>query len=152
MNFLQTTKRRVVAAAIVGGVVVAGAGTAAYGASTPTPSSTSPGAPAAAPPAHLKHRSLLERADHATLEVRQKGQWVTITVDRGNVTALTSASITLARPDGQSVTLALGPTTKYRGKEATSAAALKTGLRAEVTSMNGTALSVAEGAKPLSSK
>jgi hypothetical protein len=150
MNLLGTTKRRLVAVTIVGGAVVGGGGTAAYAASTS--SSTSPPATAPGQSAQVKHRSLLERADHATLEVLQKGQWVTISVDRGNVTAAGSSSITLARRDGQSVTLSLAPTTKYRGTQATSAAELKTGVRADVTSMNGTALSVTEGVTPLPAK
>ncbi len=149
MNLLGNTKRRVAAAAIVGGVLVTGGGAAAYAASTSSPSPAATSSSSASAVAHSKHRSLLARADHATLQVRRNGQWVTITVDRGNVTAASATSLMLARPDGQSVTFALSPTTKYRGKQATSAAALKTGLRAQVTSMNGTAIAVIEGSKPL---
>ena len=159
MNLLTNSKRRVAAAVIVGGTLVAGGGAAAYAASastgstsagSPSTGSTSTGSTSTAPgAARAEHRSVLKRADHASLEVRKQGRWVTINVDRGNVTVASTTSITLARPDGQSVTIALAPSTKYGGKEATSAAALKTGVRARVTSINGTALRVTEGSKPL---
>ena len=155
MNFLGNTKRRVAAAVIVGGTVVAGGGAAAYAASTSSTPSNPPAAGTPSSPsgvASARHRSVLDRADHASVEVRRQGHWVTITIDRGNVTAVSATSITLARPDGQSVTIALEPTTRYRGKEATSAAALKTGVRARVTSMNGSALAVSEGSTPLPTK
>jgi hypothetical protein len=162
MNLLTNSKRRVAAAIIVGGTLVAGGGAAAYAASastgSPSTGSTSTGSPStgststAPGAARAEHRSVLKRADHASLEVREQGRWVTINVDRGNVTVASTTSITLARPDGQSVTIALAPSTKYGGKEATSAAALKTGVRVRVTSINGTALRVTEGSKPLPTK
>ncbi len=159
MNLLGNTKRRVLAGALLGGAILAGGGAAAYAASTsstptsPPPASTSSSSPSSSTAGPTKaHRSLLTRADHATLEIRKKGKWVTVTVDRGNVTAASATSITLARPDGQNVTLALTSSTKFRGKEAGSAAALKTGVRAQVTSMNGSAIAVTEGTKPLPSK
>ncbi len=167
MNLLTNSKRRVAAAIIVGGTLVAGGGAAAYAASastgSPSTGSISTGSPSTGSPstgststapgaARAEHRSVLKRADHASLEVRDQGRWVTINVDRGNVTVASTTSITLARPDGQSVTIALAPSTKYGGKEATSAAALKTGVRVRVTSINGTALRVTEGSKPLPTK
>lgn len=159
MNLLGNTKHHVLAGALLGGAILAGGGAAAYAASTsstptsPPPASTSSSSPSSSTAGPTKaHRSLLTRADHATLEIRKKGKWVTVTVDRGNVTAASATSITLARPDGQNVTLALTSSTKFRGKEAGSAAALKTGVRAQVTSMNGSAIAVTEGTKPLPSK
>lgn len=115
-------------------------------------SSTSP---SPAPTTGVKAKSgaqrhdLLSQADHATLEIKKNGKWVTVNVDRGNVTAASASSITLSRPDGQSVTIQLLTSTKFGGKEATSASALKTGVRATVVSEDGTALTVTEGTKPL---
>ena len=89
-------------------------------------------------------RGLLRRADHGTFEVKNKaGQWVTYTFDRGKVTAASGQSITLARPDGQSVTLTITPETKFRG--VASAADIKTGKGAIVVSDSaGKALIVAQ--------
>jgi hypothetical protein len=121
-----------------------------YAASSPPPSSPAT-TPSAAPTAKAgaARRGLLARTDHASLEVLQGGKWVTVDMDRGNVTSASTSSITLNRPDGQSVTLQISSSTKFRGKEATSAGELKTGVRAMVISENGTATSITEGAKPL---
>ena len=143
------SKRWIAAAAVAGGMLVAAGGATVYAASDPPAAPT----PAATPSAHPKpaaaHRTLLSRVDHATLEIRSHGKWVTVDLDRGNVTAASSSSITLSRPDGQSVTLEISSSTKFRGTEATSAGALKTGVRAQVLSENGTAISIREGARPL---
>lgn len=148
MTNLSRAGRLIAAGAAAGAMVAAATGVTAGAA--PLPSSPSP-TPTATPGAHsaAKHRGLLSRTDHATIEVRKNGKWVTETVDRGNVTAASGSSITLARPDGQSVTIAISSSTKFHGKEATSAAALKTGVRARVVSENGTATSIVEGTKPL---
>lgn len=138
------------AVAAAGGLLLAAGGVTVYAASSPSmprPATTPSAAPSATP--GTARRSLLGRSDHATLEIRQGGGWVTVDLDRGNVTAASTSSITLSRPDGQSVTFQLSPATKFGGKEATSASALKTGVRAVVVSENGTARSVREGAKPL---
>lgn len=130
--------------------MLAAGGATVYAASDPPgslPATTPSAAPSAKPAA--AHRGLLSRTDHASLEVRKGGKWVTVDVDRGNVTAASTSSITLNRPDGQSVTLQISSSTKFRGKEASSASALKSGVRAMVISENGTAISITEGAKPL---
>jgi hypothetical protein len=149
MTFHRNTRRRIAVAAVVGSTLLVGGGTVAFAASNPSPSPSASSTPSTAPVKHSTRRTLLDRADHATLEVRRHRQWVSITVDRGNVTALSATSITLRRPDGQSVTIALAPTTRYRGKEASSATALKTGVRAQVISMHGIAIAVTEGSRPL---
>lgn len=87
-----------------------------------------------------KAKGLYARTDHATVEVKRKGQWVTYDLDRGTVTAVSATSITLARPDGQSVTEAINSETKYKG--VTSAAAIQTGRPALVLSENGTAVRI----------
>jgi hypothetical protein len=90
--------------------------------------------------------ALLRRADHGTVEVKNKdGQWVTVTFDRGTVTAADASSITLQRPDGQSVTIALTSGTRYRG--VSSADQVATGKPAIVASdSGGDALLVAQPA------
>ncbi len=90
-----------------------------------------------------KKGRVLARADHATFEVRRAHQWVTITLDRGQVTSVDASSVTLARPDGRSVTVPLQPSTKYGGA-ATSAATVQKGRRATVISEQGKAVRVAE--------
>jgi hypothetical protein len=148
MRNLLRANRLIAAGAVAGAMAVATTGIVAHAASNA--SSPSP-SPTASPAAHAraKHRGLISRIDHATIEIRKDGKWVTENLDRGNVTAASSSSITLARPDGQSVTFDLSSSTKFRGKEATSASGLKTGVRALVVSENGAATLVVEGTKPL---
>jgi hypothetical protein len=97
-------------------------------------------------PAKAESRGLLARADHGTLEVKQKGQWVTYQLDRGNVTAVSPTSITLSRPDGQSVTETIDSGTKYKG--VTSEAGIQTGRSALVLSENGTAVRIRQVTTP----
>lgn len=147
-------KHWIAAAAVASGLMLAAGGATVYAASNsslPLPATTPTAAPTAKPtakPGTARH-NLLSRTDHATVEVQKGGKWVTLDLDRGNVTAASTSSITLSRPDGQSVTFQLSSSTKFGGKEATSASALKTGVRAAVISENGSAISVREGAKPL---
>lgn len=126
----------------VGALAVVAAGGTAYAATGSSGGSGTPGPAAAAQPAsgRAHARSLLRRADHATVELKVKGQWVTYTLDRGTVTAVSPTSITLARPDGQSVTDTLTPQTRYRG--VTSETAIQTGRPALVISDAGSALRV----------
>jgi hypothetical protein len=70
--------------------------------------------------------------------VKVHGQWVTYDLDRGSVSAVSPASITLARPDGQSVTFSIGPSTRFRGVD--SEAAIQVHQPALVISENGAAL------------
>lgn len=153
--------KKIAAAAIVGFVGL-GAGAAAWatgssgGSSSPS-SSTAPAAVTA--PAGAKKGGkkgglalrILRRADHGTIELKVKGEngaaptWQTFTFDKGSVTAVSASQITLARPDGQSVTLQIGATTKFRG--VTSSTDVMTGKAALVISQNGTATQVLQ-AKP----
>lgn len=139
-----------IAAVGVAGAVLVGAGTVAWAdsnsGSSPAPAST----PAAATPATAtgkaaqKHAGIFDRADHGTIEIKMKAAttgtatWQTVTFDRGQVSAATAGQITLARPDGQSVTLTIGPNTKWQG--VTSEAQIVTGKGALVVSEDGTAL------------
>ena len=113
-----------------------GIGGAAYAAGNSSPRTVSAATAAGARQA----KGLYARADHIALEVRVKGQWVTYDVDRGRVTAVSPTSITLARPDGQSVTEAIDSNTKYKG--VASEADIHTGRPALVVSENGTAVRI----------
>ena len=73
--------------------------------------------------------------------VMADGKTVSIALDRGEVSAKSDASITLKRPDGQSVTLKIDSSTKVRAKEN----AISVGDRAEAISQNGTALAILAG-------
>jgi hypothetical protein len=162
MKLLSTRGHRVAAAATAVALAVGG-GTAAVAAvasasgsagsavlSSATASSTAPAtsghsAGTRRPGRKGHHRGgLLRRTDHATAEVRIKGQWVTLELDRGTVTAVSPSAITLLRPDSRSVTLHIDSTTKFNG--ATSSTEVKTGERATVISDNGTAERVLQGA------
>lgn len=97
--------------------------------------------PAARP--HSRARGLLGRTDHATVEVKVKGQWVTYDLDRGKVTAISPTSITLLRPDGQSVTFTINSSTRYGPSQ--SEATIATDRPATVISKDGTALRIRQG-------
>ena len=92
-------------------------------------------AAAAAGPAK-KHDGLLAGVVHADIsKVSASGVTRETTLDRGEVTASSAASISLKRADGQSVTLAVSATTKVRGMVAV-------GKKALVLSRDGTAILV----------
>jgi hypothetical protein len=122
--------------AALGLAAAVGAGGTAY-AATSSGSASPP--KAAAPAAHAKrHRTLLQRADYATVEVKVHGQWVTFELDRGKVAAVSPSSITLLRPDGHSVTEAITAHTKFRGVSGESE--VQVGKAAGVLSEGGSAL------------
>lgn len=58
-------------------------------------------------------RRLLARSDHASLQVKIKGTWQTVTLDRGTIKSISSTSITILRPDGVTVTAPLSSSTKF---------------------------------------
>ncbi len=126
-----------VAGLALAGTLLAGAGTMAWadntGAAASTSASTSGAAGAAAPAsasakaagkaaakASGRGLAILRRADHGDVEVSVKGTsgtptWKTVTFDRGQVSDVAADHITLARPDGKSVTLKITGDTKYKG-------------------------------------
>jgi hypothetical protein len=60
-------------------------------------------------------KALLKRTIHAQLIVRGKsGQWVTVDLDRGKITTISSTSITIKRADGVSVSATITPSTRFR--------------------------------------
>lgn len=132
-------------AATAGWVVTAidGAGSASAATKNTAAKNTAAKNSGTKPAAHSAKKGLLRRADHATFEVDRHGRWVTVTLDRGKVAAVSASSITLDRPDGHAVTVKLGPSTRYRGV-ASSSSTVATGRRATVVSENGTALGVTE--------
>jgi hypothetical protein len=146
MPMLSTTRKRVVAT--VSALAVAGGATAfvltagTFASASPTVSTPSATTAAKAKHPDARAHGLLRHSDYATVEVRRKGHWVTYVLNRGKVTAVSSGDITIKRPDGDTVTIALAPTTKYRGVSGESG--LKTGRRANVLSTNGTALRVGQ--------
>lgn len=152
-----------IAGAALAGAVLVGAGTVAYAATssgaTGTPpvavaSTTGPAASGTAGTglgaAAARVAQLVKRADHGTVEVKAKSAgsttatWQTFTFDRGQVSAVSATSITLARPDGQSVTLSIGANVKYKG--VTSWQGIATSKGAVVISQSGGALIIAQKA------
>ncbi len=151
-----------IASLAVVGAVLAGAGTVAWadsnsGASTASTATVAPVAAAAAP-AQASHRgfAILRRADHGVVEIKVTGAatgtaagtatWQTVTFDRGKVSTVTAGQITLARPDGTSVTLTINAGTKYKG--VTSWQQVTTAKGAIVVSENGTATTIAQRVAP----
>jgi len=138
--------KKVAGIAVAGAVVLGGAGAAAWADTTGGGRAPSIGNPPAATahPRLARLRSILAAADHGSLEIKdQNGTWITVGFDRGRVTDVATDHVTLARPDGQSVTLKLTPDTRYRG--VTGEADVRTGNGAVVVSnADGTARLVAQ--------
>ena len=89
---------------------------------------------------------MLRRAVHVAWSLLMAdGRMVSIAMDKGEVTAADPSAITLKRPDGPSVTLAVNGQTKIRVRGGGS---LQPGMRAMALSRGGTALAVRAGAKP----
>lgn len=88
---------------------------------------------------------ILGKAVHGSVVVpgATDGTWQTVTFDRGKVDAATDASkIVLARPDGETVTVALTADTRYHG--IAGAAGIQEGRRAMVISKDGRATQVVQ--------
>jgi hypothetical protein len=117
------------AGAALAAAVALGAGTAAMaaGGGGAAAASTAPAGGALAAKAagtagaKVKGAGILRRADHGDIEVQVKAAkgapktWETITFDKGTVTDVAADHISVARPDGQSVTLKIDATTKFHG-------------------------------------
>jgi hypothetical protein len=88
--------------------------------------------------------AFLRRAVHGSFIVKGKdGKFVTVNADRGKEQSHTADSIVINRPDGQTVTVKLTSTTKYRG--VTSASQLQDGRPTVVISdQSGNALVVGQ--------
>lgn len=82
-------------------------------------------------------RGLLGRAISGDLIVRGQDGFEPVTFNRGTLTAVDAASLTLRRPDGVDVTVKLDDQTRYRGVE--NAGALQKDKPVVVFSKDGTA-------------
>ncbi len=85
----------------------------------------------------------LGRAGHAEVVVPKQGaegQWETVIVDRGQVTAASADSISVQRPDGPTVTVRVVAATKVKG--AATVAELTAGRQVVVVSAAGDARTV----------
>lgn len=94
----------------------------------------------------LRHRAegFLGRAVHGSVIVKGKdGTWQTVDFDKGKLTKSADGStVTVARPDGHSVTLRVTPDTKFRGIDGVGTLrADKPGL---VVSKDGKAIMIAQ--------
>ena len=152
---IHLSMRKKLAAVGVGAAVLLGTGGAVAWAQTPGSSSTTtPGttAPPAAP-ANQKPaadvgrgpviRAIGRRTVHADLVVQDKsGAFVTVTIDRGTVSAVNATSITLDRADGKQATLTINNDTKVHG--VASVSAVQTGKMATVVSRDGTATQIVQ--------
>jgi len=144
MNLKLSLKQKIVGLAVAGAVVLGTGGAVAWaqtgGGSSPSTAPASATQPADVPARAL--RPLARRAVHGDVVVKAKdGSYVTVTFDRGTVTAASATSVTLQRPDtNQPVTLAVDTNTKVHG--VASAADLKVGQDAVVVSRSGTATQI----------
>jgi hypothetical protein len=150
---IHLSMRKKVAAAGVGAAVLLGTGGAVAWAQTPGSSSTTtPPTTAPAPPGANQEpaaigrpviRAIGRRTVHADLVVQDKGgAFVTVTIDRGTVSAVNASSITLNRADGKQATLTINNDTKVHG--VASVSAVQTGKMATVVSRDGTATQIVQ--------
>jgi hypothetical protein len=152
LNALSTTRRKA-AAAVTTAALLAGGGAAAIAANSATASAATKSPASHVAKAHKAkakakakdRKGLLARTDHATFEVKLHGKWVTLVLDRGAVTSVSSKAVTLHRPDGDTVTEALSATTKFDKGEAWSQ--IEVGHNATVVSESGVARLVFQGKK-----
>jgi hypothetical protein len=130
--------KKTLASALVALVVLGGgAAASAQEDSAPPPHD---GATATAPAhrgAHLRRRTV-----HGDLTVRTKEGFQRVAVDRGRLTSVDGATLTVARPDGPVVTFTIDDQTRFRGVE--SAEQLRTGKPVFVVSVAGVAKAVAQ--------
>jgi len=117
--------KRNAAVAIVAALVLGvGAYAWAQGApDRPTTSTTAqPGGDGAGqrPGRHRGRLGMVRRIVHGDLVVRTQSGFEHVTYDRGTVTDVTPSSITIKRPDNQTVTKRIDQNTKFRGVQSAS--------------------------------
>jgi hypothetical protein len=151
---IHLSMRKKLAAVGVGAAVLLGTGGAVAWAQTSGSSSTTTPATTAPPaaPANQKPaagidrpgvRAIGRRTVHADLVVQDKsGAFVTVTIDRGTISAVNATSITLDRADGKQAILTINNDTKVHG--VASVSAVQTGKMATVVSRDGTATQIAQ--------
>jgi hypothetical protein len=149
---IHLSMRKKLAAVGVGAAVLLGTGGAVAWAQTSGPTSTSapaptaPAAPTQKPDGTVGRpviRAVGRRTVHADLIVKDKsGAYVTVTIDRGTVSAVNATSITLDRADGKQAILTINNDTKVHG--AASVSAIQTGKMATVVSRDGAATQIVQ--------
>ncbi len=113
--------------------------TAAASPSTTMPLPRPPGAAKGARPARGIY-GLARRVVHAELVVRARGgTFKTLDIDRGTISAVSSRSLTVTRPDGAKVTEATDSTTRFGGRPE---GQLQVGGKVLVISSGGKAIAV----------
>jgi hypothetical protein len=142
MNLTISTRKKLAALGVASAVVLGTGGAVAW-AQTGGSGDTTTTPAASADHGGRRIRPLARHGVHGDIIVKDKtGAYVTVTFDRGSVTAASATAVTLDRPDGQSVTLAVTADTKVHG--AASAAELTVGKPAVVVSRSGTATQIAQ--------
>lgn len=109
--------RRLIAVLVVAATVAAG-GYAYAESQPPDPATAGTDRPALERPAARDGagRNPLRRAIHGDLLLAEPGGGTReVTFDRGRITSISEGSITIERPDGQSVSAGLTPDTKFNG-------------------------------------
>ena len=145
-NTLSITRRKA-AAAVPPAARLAGGGAAAIAAHSGPASAAAPTTQVHKAAHKAKdHKHLLARTDHATFEVKMHGKWVTLVLDRGDVTSISSKAVTLHLPDGKTVTEAVNASTKF-GKRGGTRSQIEVDHNAVVVSENGVARHVFQGKK-----
>ena len=142
MTIKLSLKQKIVGVVVAGAVVLGAGGAVAWaqtGGGSTSPSTAAPSQPADVPAKALR---LARRAVHGDIVVKAKdGTYVSVTFDRGTVSAASDTSVTLQRPDtDQPVTFTVDANTKVHG--VASAAALQSGKDAVVISRAGTATQI----------
>jgi hypothetical protein len=152
LAFLAKYKLMVAIAALLGALGVGGAGVAAANGALPaalsaltgqqvkTASQTTPSAAG-----KTKH-SASDGLVHGSVIVSVNGAVVTYTLDAGQISAISTTSVTLTRLDNQQVTLAITPSTVWGKNHKTPKDPTKLqGRHAIVFSQNGTAIEIGGG-------
>jgi hypothetical protein len=136
----------VLALAGIGGGVAMASGTTAPAATTTV--AATPATPAA--PAHPhRARGLLRRTEHGEVTVRTKKGDQVIDVQRGQVTAVSTTSVTVRSKDGFTATYKVSGTSKVRSKKKTAAiSAVHNGDRVLVVAATGTVRRLADAGPP----
>lgn len=149
LAFLAKYKLMVVAAALLGALGIGGAGVAAANGALPAALSGITGQQVKT--ANLSSAAASKRNPnngivHGSIITSANGSYVTYTVDAGQVSAISTTSVTLKRLDGQQVTLTITPSTVWGKNHKTPKDPSKLdGRRVVVFSQNGTAIQIGAG-------
>ncbi|MDA8196332.1 MAG: hypothetical protein M0019_03820 [Actinomycetota bacterium] len=102
------------------------------------------------------HKGMLQRAEHATVDLySKKNGVVTVTIDRGTVQTISSASVTITHPDGTTVSVPVSSATLFPKLSETTISsdiASNTPIRAVVIQKGGVATRVIASAGPSTTK